>query len=105
MTEYWVKMDINRQQALKMLDELADARSKLRKDLQRSRRSAQKALADRGIEVAEASLPARIRLPSPDQVAAYRMQTRAIVAKDRKPFGFIIIIVCFGAMPLVDAPN
>ena len=29
--------------------------------------------------MAEASLPARIRLPSPDQVAAYRMQTRAIV--------------------------
>jgi hypothetical protein len=105
MTEYWVKVDISRQKALQVLDELADPRSQLRKDLQKSKRSAQAALSERGIEVATASLPDRIRLPAPEQVAALRTQARAIVAKDRRPFGFFILAVCFGAMPLVDAPN
>jgi hypothetical protein len=27
------------------------------------------------------------------------------VAKDRKPFGFFVLAACFGAMPLVDAPD
>jgi hypothetical protein len=105
MTEYWVKVDISRQKALAMLDELADPKSKLRADLQRSRRSAKAALAARGIEVAEASLPERIRLPAPERVAAYRTQTRALVAKDKKPFGFAVLVVIFGAMPLVDGAN
>jgi hypothetical protein len=105
MTEYWVKVDISRQKALAVLDELADPKSKLRKDLQRSKRSAQAALSERGIEVATASLPDRISLPAPEQVAALRTHARAIVAKDRKPFGFFILAVCFGAMPLVDDAN
>lgn len=105
MTEYWVKVDISRQKALQVLDELADSKSQLRKDLQKSKRSAQAALSERGIEVATASLPDRIRLPAPEQVADLRTQARAIVAKDRRPFGFFILAVCFGAMPLVDAPN
>lgn len=105
MTEYWVKVDISRQKALQVLDELADPKSQLRKDLQRSKRSAQAALSERGIEVATASLPEKIRLPAPEHVASLRMQARAIVAQDRKPFGFFILAVCFGAMPLVDGPN
>lgn len=105
MTEYWVKVDISRQKALQVLDELADSKSQLRKDLQKSKRSAQAALSERGIEVATASLPDRIRLPAPEQVADLRTQARAIVARDRRPFGFFILAVCFGAMPLVDAPN
>ena len=105
MTEYWVKVDISRQKALQVLDELADPKSQLRKDLQKSKRSAQAALSERGIEVATASLPDRIRLPAPEQVADLRTQARAIVAKDRRPFGFFILAVCFGAMPLVDVSN
>ena len=31
MTEYWVRINISRRDALKTLDELADARSKLRR--------------------------------------------------------------------------
>lgn len=105
MTEYWVKVDISRQKALQVLDELADPKSQLRKDLQKSKGSAKAALSERGIEVATASLPDRIRLPAPEQVADLRTQARAIVARDRRPFGFFILAVCFGAMPLVDAPN
>jgi hypothetical protein len=33
------------------------------------------------------------------------MQARALVAKDRKPFGFVILAVIFGAMPLVDGAD
>jgi len=105
MTEYWAKVDISRREALKVLVELADPSSQLRRRLQGSKRSALRALSEHGIEVSEASLPDKIRLPAPEQVAAFSMQARELVAKDRKPFGFIIIIVCFGAMPLVDAPN
>jgi hypothetical protein len=105
MTEYWVKMDISRQKALGVLDELADPKSQFRKELQRSRRSAKAALAKRGIEVSEASLPERIRLPAPEQVAAFRTQARATVARDRKPFGYAILFIVFGAMPLVDGAN
>jgi hypothetical protein len=105
MTEYWVKVDISRRNALKVLDELANPRSKLRKDLQGSKRSALAALSARGIEVAEASLPDKIRLPAPEQVASLRREAQALVAKDKKPFGFLILAVCFGAMPLVDDPN
>jgi hypothetical protein len=105
MTEYWVKMDISRREALKVLDELADPRSQLRKRLQASKRSALAALSEHGIEVAEASLPDKIRLPPPEAVAALRAQSRALIAKDRKPFGFLILAVCFGAMPLVDGAD
>ena len=41
----------------------------------------------------------------PEEVAAFARQSRSLIARDRKPFGFLIIVVCFGAMPLVDAPN
>lgn len=105
MTEYWVKVDISRQNALKVLDELANPKSKLRKELQGSKRSARAALSARGIEVAEASMPAKIRLPAPEQVASLRQEAQSLVRKDRKPFGFFILAVCFGAMPLVDGPN
>jgi hypothetical protein len=105
MTEYWVKMDISRREALKVLDELADPRSQLRKRLQASKRSALAALSEHGIEVAEASLPDKIQLPPPEAVAALRMQSRSLIAKDRKPFGFLILAVCFGAMPLVDGAD
>ena len=105
MAEYWAKVDISRSQALKVLDELANPRSQLRKRLQGSKRSALTALAEHGIEVSEASLPDKIRLPPPEEVAAFARQSRSLIARDRKPFGFLIIVVCFGAMPLVDAPN
>jgi hypothetical protein len=102
MTEYWVKLDISRREALRMLDELSDPKSELRKRLQASKRSALAALSEHGIEVAEASLPAKIRLPPPEHVAALRSHANALIAKDRKPFGFLVLAVCFGAMPLVD---
>jgi hypothetical protein len=105
MAEYWAKVDISRRDALKVLDELADPKSQLRKRLQGSKRSALAALAERGIEVSEASLPDRIRLPPPEQVAAFTRESRALVARDRKPFGFLILAVCFGAMPLVDGAD
>lgn len=105
MTEYWVKVDISRAKALAVLGELADPKSKLRSDLQRNRTSAHAALAARGIEVALASLPARVRLPEPEKIAELRAQARALVAKDKKPFGFFILAAVFGAMPLVDGSD
>jgi len=101
VTEYWVRIEISRRDALKTLDELADPRSKLRRQLQSSKRSALRALAERGIEVAEASLPEKITL----QIAELKSQALRLVAKDRKPFGFFVLAACFGAMPLVDAPD
>ena len=105
MTEYWVRIEISRRDALKTLDELADPRSKLRRQLQSSKRSALRALAERGIEVAEASLPDKITLPPPEQIAELKSHALRLVAKDRKPFGFFVLAACFGAMPLVDAPD
>jgi hypothetical protein len=105
MPEYWVKVDISRRDALRMLDELADPKSELRKRLQASKRSALTTLAERGIDVAEASLPDKIRLPPPEHVAALRSHANALIAKDRKPFGFLVLAVCFGAMPLVDGAD
>jgi hypothetical protein len=102
MTEYWVKMDISRAEALRVLDELATPKSQLRTDLQKSKASARRALAKIGIEVAESSLPDRIRLPAPEQVAALRKEARALVARDKKPFGFAVLLAVFGAMPLTD---
>jgi hypothetical protein len=105
MTEYWVKVDISRKNALAVLDELADPKSKLREDLQRSKTSAQAALAARGIEVAAASLPDKIRLPAPEKIAELKTHARALVAKDKKPFGFFVLASVFGAMPLVDGSD
>jgi hypothetical protein len=102
MAEYWVKMDISRRAALDVLDELATEKSELRRDLEKSKASARRALAERGIEVAESSLPDRIRLPAPDKVSALRTEARALVARDKKPFGFAVLLVVFGAMPLTD---
>jgi hypothetical protein len=102
MTEYWVKVDISRRDALRVLDELSKPRSALRNRLQKSKRSALTTLSDLGIEIAEASMPDRIRLPPPEQCAAFRDQAKTLVARDRRPFGFVIIILMFGAMPLVD---
>ena len=105
VAEYWVKMDISRSAALQLLDELANPRSSVRRRLEKDKRSALKVLAEHNIEVAESSLPDEIRLPAPEQVAAFRSQARALVAKDRKPFGFVILAVIFGAMPLVDGAD
>jgi len=105
MTEYWAKVDISRRDALKTLDELADPRSKLRRQLQSSKRSALRALAERGIEVSEASLPDKITLPPPEEIAELKRHALRLVAKDRRPFGFFVLAACFGAMPLVDAPH
>lgn len=102
MTEYWVKMEISREEALGVLDELATPESELRRRLEDGKASAKEALAEKGIEVAESSLPDEIVLPSPEQVAELRGQARAMVEKDKKPFGFAVLFVIFGAMPLVD---
>lgn len=102
MTEYWVKMEISRETALGVLDELAKGGSALRTRLEASRASAKEALAEIGIEVAESSLPDPIRLPAPEQVSALRGHALAMVERDRKPFGFAVLLVVFGAMPLAD---
>jgi hypothetical protein len=105
MAEYWVAMDISRTAALKMLAELADEKSKLRRDLQRSKESARKALAERNIYVSQDSLPDQIRLPSAEHVAALRMQARTMVGSDRRPFGFFVLGAVLGAMPVVDGAD
>ena len=105
MAEYWVRMDISRSAALKTLEELANPKSKLRRDLERNKQSARKALAAKGIDVSEDSLPDTIKLPAPEQIATLRLQARAMVASDRRPFGFFILAVVFGAMPLVDGAD
>jgi hypothetical protein len=105
MAEYWVRIDISRSAALKMLGELADPKSKLRRDLERSKQSARKALAARGIEISEESLPAKIRLPAPEHVAALRMQARALGPPNQQPLGFFILGAVLGAMPVVDAAD
>ena len=105
MAEYWVAMDISRSAALRTLAELADPKSKLRRDLERNKQSARKALAAKGIDVSYDSLPDTIKLPAPEQIATLRLQARAMVASDRRPFGFFILAVVFGAMPLVDGAD
>ena len=105
MAEYWVRMDISRSAALKTLEELANPKSKLRRDLEKSKQSARKALAAKGIDVSEDSLPDMIKLPAPEQIATLRLQARAMVASDRRPFGFFILAVVFGAMPIVDGAD
>jgi hypothetical protein len=105
MAEYWVRMDISRSAALKTLEELSNPKSKLRRDLERSKQSARKALAAKNIDVSEDSLPDKIVLPAPEQIAELRLQARAMVASDRRPFGFFILAVIFGAMPLVDGAD
>jgi hypothetical protein len=105
MTEYWAALEISRREALSVLKELAEPKSQLRKDLQKSKRSAQGALAKHHIYVASASLPDRIRLPAAEDVADLRARAQALVGKDRKPFGWWILAVVFSAMPLVDPPE
>jgi hypothetical protein len=105
MAEYWVRMDISRSAALKTLEELSNPKSKLRRDLEKSKQSARKALAAKNIDVSEDSLPDVIKLPPPEQIATLRLQARAMVASDRRPFGFFILAVVFGAMPLVDGAD
>jgi hypothetical protein len=105
MAEYWVRMDISRSAALRMLAELADPKSKLRKDLERNKQSARKALAARGIDISEDSLPDVIKLPDPEQIGALRLQARAMVGSDRRPFGFFILAAVLGAMPVVDGAD
>ena len=105
MAEYWVRMDISRSAALKMLAELADPKSKLRRDLERNKQSARKALAAHNIDISEDSLPETIRLPAPEHIAALRMQARAMVGSDRRPFGFFILAAILGAMPVVDGAD
>jgi hypothetical protein len=105
MAEYWVAMDISRSAALKTLEELADPKSKLRRDLEKSKQSARKALAARNIYISEDSLPDVIKLPAPEQIATLRMQARAMVGRDRRPFGFFILAAVLGAMPVVDGAD
>jgi hypothetical protein len=105
MAEYWVKADISRGKALQVLKELSTEGSELRTSLQKNRGLAKKRLADLGIEVSDAAFPKQVRLPPVEQVKDFRIQAQALIAKDRKPFAFVILAVVFGAMPLVDGAD
>ena len=60
-------------------------------------------LSEYGIEVSPESLPRRVRLPEPDAIEAFLslLETR-IAPEPASPFGAAVLVLAFGAMPVVD---
>ena len=60
-------------------------------------------LSEYGIEVSPESLPSRVRLPDPAAIQAFLslLETR-IAPEPASPFGAAVVVLAFGAMPVVD---
>jgi hypothetical protein len=104
MAKYWVRLDISREDALTMLDELATPGHGLRTRLEGGKRSAKTVLRERGIRV-WAGLPDPIVLPPADEIRQLHTHARTLMERDRQPFGFYVLSAVFGAMPLVDGAD
>ena len=102
MARYEVKLDIERDAAARLLQKLANADDPLRAELERGKQQAHEALKREGIEVSLDSLPDRINLPPASKVADFHTRVSSLVERDAQPFGFALLVVVFGAMPLVE---
>jgi hypothetical protein len=102
MPKYKAKVDLEREQAIAVLDELATDGSPLRAALEESKDSARRALRERGLRLRKASLPDQIRLPPAEQVATLRDHAREMVEAGRAPFAWFVLATVFAAVPLVD---
>ena len=60
-------------------------------------------LYEHGIEVSPESLPRQVRLPEPAAIEAFLslLETR-IAPEPASPFGAAVVVLAFGAMPVLD---
>jgi len=100
MPKYQATLDISRAKALEILEDLATEGHQSRTKLERD---ADGTLKGWGITVHE-GLPKSVKLPSPETVQKVYEAAKAIDA-EKQPFGYFILAVTFGAMPLVDGAD
>lgn len=61
----------------------------------------QSVLASAGIEVTAESLPQTVTLPSKEKIADLLPVVDDLIGPTASPFGFVILVVVFAAMPMV----
>ena len=60
------------------------------------------ALQAAGIECRREDLPEEVRLPAPEDLdELLRLLNEKIVSPDASPFGFVLMVLAFGAMPVL----
>jgi putative modified peptide len=98
-----IRMAISATKAKELLQRLADDDA-FRARFKQEPRSI---LLDYRIDVSPETLPEEIELPAPDDIRALVKQAEEIIERTREaaePFGYIVMFVVHGAMPVVPAP-
>jgi hypothetical protein len=95
---YEIRVNLTRERARQLIVRLAeepDFRERFEAD-------ARRVLAEYDIQVGAETLPDPVRLPPPDAIREYLslLETR-IAPETASPFGIAVVVLAFGAMPLL----
>jgi hypothetical protein len=93
---YQINFSISREDARKLLADLAtddDLRGAVEAD-------AAEALRGRGIDISEGMLPDKVVLPPKREIAHILYAGDSALGETASPFGLLVLVVVFGAMPL-----
>lgn len=96
---YELRVNITRERARDVIARLIED-PEFRERLETDTRAV---LAEHGIQVTAESLPERVRLPEPDAIQEFLtlLETR-IAPEPATPFGAALIVLIFGAMPVLE---
>jgi hypothetical protein len=95
---YEIRVNITRERARELIIRLADEPD-FRRRFEADTRAV---LSEYEIEVGPRTLPEQVRLPDPDAIREFLslLETR-IVPETASPFGVAVVILAFGAMPVL----
>jgi hypothetical protein len=96
-----VRLAISREKARQFLQDFVND-EEFRERLQREPRTV---LFESRIDLTPESLPEEVTLPSPEAVSQLLELAEAMTEESASPFGFIVLFVVFGAMPIVTTPR
>jgi hypothetical protein len=96
---YQIKVNITRADAREVIRRLIeddDFRERFETDTRA-------VLAENGIDVESETLPEGVRLPAPEAIEDFLdlLDNRGLVPETASPFGFALMILAFGAMPVM----
>jgi hypothetical protein len=92
-----IRVDITRAQAHELIEKLIDDEG-FRNEFETN---TWEVLKQHGIDCKPEALPEEVRLPAPEDIRAFlTVLNERIVPEQASPFGFALMILAFGAMPL-----
>jgi hypothetical protein len=94
-----IRVDITRAQAHELIEKLITDEGGFRSEFETN---TWEVLKRHGIDCEREALPEEITLPAPEDIQAFlTVLNERIVPEEASPFGFALMILAFGAMPVL----